>query len=198
MKINFTKEQLLKASIGITRKVHLYRNLGIANTNSTTSNKIKQLCLDNGIDIEQIIHDNLYEYKSCPVCGNEFKVSKQYETHSPKTTCSHSCSNTYFRSGINNGSHAKALSTDKIRKAKENSQYRTLCFHYHEKKCVVCGEKNIVAVHHYDENHYNNEPSNLIPLCPTHHVYMHSSFKHLIEEQVHQYVLNWKNNNNVL
>jgi len=199
MKLNFTKEQLLNASVGITRKVHLYRNLGIKNTNSTTSNKIKQLCIDNGIDLEQIIHNNLYETKSCPVCYKEFEVSKNYEIHSPKITCSHSCSNTYFRSGVNNGSHRKALKKPKSLIEKQsknyNSHYRTVCFSNHEKKCIICGEENIVAVHHYDENHFNHNPENLVPMCPTHHSYMHSKFKHLIEEQVHQYVLNWKSNN---
>ena len=42
-------------------------------------------------------------------------------------------------------------------------------------------------VHHFDHNHSNNDPTNLVPLCGTHHGYMHSRFRHLIEEQVNSY-----------
>lgn len=52
---------------------------------------------------------------------------------------------------------------------------------------MICGEDKIVTVHHWDFNHGNNEPSNLIPICPTHHQYLHSRYKVLIEEQVNVY-----------
>lgn len=109
--------------------------------------------------------------RKCPVCSTPIKGSG--------TTCSHACSNTYFRSGKNNGQWKEDV-------------YRTTCFLHHDKQCVVCEESNIVAVHHFDENHQNNEPSNLIPLCPTHHQYMHSGFKHLIESQIEKYIENWR------
>ena len=51
-----------------------------------------------------------------------------------------------------------------------------------------CKEKNIVEVHHYDENKKNNSPSNLIPLCPTHHQYYHSRFKHLVQDKINDYL----------
>lgn len=116
---------------------------------------------------------NPLHLKRCSVCSEPLK---NYKT---ATTCSHSCSNKQFRSGPNNGNW------------KEN-RYASTCFHYHKKKCVVCSETNIVAVHHMNENHNDNRPENLIPLCPTHHQYMHSRFKHLIENQVQEYILNWK------
>ncbi len=43
-----------------------------------------------------------------------------------------------------------------------------------------------------DENNLNNNPSNLIPLCPTHHQYWHSNFKYLIEKRVLAYIDEWK------
>lgn len=46
---------------------------------------------------------------------------------------------------------------------------------------------NIVAVHHYDGNHDNNSPENLIPLCPTHHQYVHSRYKKLVQEKIDYY-----------
>ncbi len=71
-----------------------------------------------------------------------------------------------------------------------SGSYRAICWAHHKKECVVCGEDKIVAVHHYDENHQNNDPSNLIPLCPTHHVYVHSGYKNLVEEKIEA----WRNN----
>ena len=106
----------------------------------------------------------------CKVCNAPIK---DY-THS-KGTCSRSCANTFFRSGSDNGNW-KAES------------YRSLCFVDHAKECVVCGENKIVAVHHYDGNHENNEISNLIPLCPTHHTYMHSKYKMEIQHIVEEYL----------
>jgi len=110
--------------------------------------------------------------KSCPVCDNEFETKQGSPRE--KTTCSHSCSNTYFRSGKNNPNW-------------KESRYRSTCFLQHEKSCVICKESNIVEVHHFDGNHTNNSIENLIPLCPTHHKYWHSRFKHLIEDEVTSY-----------
>lgn len=112
--------------------------------------------------------------KTCPACGVVFDKNT--------TTCSYSCSNKHFRTGPNHGNW------------KENS-YRTTCFHYHSKACVVCGESNIVEVHHLDENHHNNKPDNLIPLCPTHHQYWHSQFKEHVKQIIMDYVSEWKVNN---
>lgn len=115
--------------------------------------------------------------KVCPVCNNEFtgipSVMKD------KVTCGYQCSNTYFRSGPDNPNW-------------KQDSYRTTCFHYHSKECVICGESNIVEVHHLDENHSNNQPENLIPLCPTHHQYWHSKFKYLVEQKILQYIQHWK------
>jgi len=71
-----------------------------------------------------------------------------------------------------------------------STSYRIICWKHHKKECIVCGEDKIVAVHHYDHDHHNNDPSNLIPLCPTHHQYVHSNHKNLVEEQIEE----WRNN----
>lgn len=60
------------------------------------------------------------------------------------------------------------------RSAKTTTAYRDICFSFHAHECVVCGEAHVVAVHHYDRNPLNNDPENLIPLCPTHHQYCHT------------------------
>jgi hypothetical protein len=117
--------------------------------------------------------------KECPVCGNKFTTQKGHPKE--KTTCSHSCANTYFRSGPNNGSW-------------NESNYRSTCFHYHGKKCIICGETRIVDVHHYDENHNNNKPENLVPLCPTHHQVYHSRYQNDIKQDVDSYINNYIQN----
>lgn len=115
--------------------------------------------------------------KICPVCD------KKFETHlgarKEKTTCSHSCSNTYFRAGKNNGNWS-------------DDSYRSTCFFYHKKECIICGENKIVEVHHMDENKKNNSPENLVPLCPTHHQYWHSRYKQEIEEKIYNYINEFK------
>jgi len=116
--------------------------------------------------------------KKCPVCKKEFKTKNDSKE---KTTCSYSCANTYFRSGKDNPNY-------------KGTQYRTICFAHHKKECIICGENKIVEVHHLDENHENNEPNNLIPLCPTHHSYWHSKYKYLVENEVNKYVCSINDN----
>lgn len=111
--------------------------------------------------------------RHCPVCNTILKYKKS-------STCSVGCANTYFRSGF--GPRRKNWNKDR---------YRAVCFHYHEAKCVCCDEKNIVEVHHLDEDKTNNDPSNLIPLCPTHHQYWHSRFRPVIETDVRSYIEKW-------
>ena len=118
--------------------------------------------------------------KMCPVCGNKFKTKKGHLKE--QTTCSYSCSNTYFRSGENNGGWKEEV-------------YRTTCFLHHKKKCIICDEKRIVSVHHYDENRKNNSLENLMPMCPTHHTYWHNrQYKYLVEKKVDKYRKNFIKN----
>jgi hypothetical protein len=135
------------------------------NKDFTKSNKIKH---------EKSCWLNPANVKKCVVCDSPIKNYKV------NTTCGYSCSNKLYRSGPNNGSW-------------KDDYYRTTCFYYHKKECVVCKESNIVEVHHLDENQKNNDPSNLIPLCPTHHQYWHSKYKHLVQHIVEEYITNWIN-----
>lgn len=120
---------------------------------------------------------NPINIKPCPVC---YKPIKHYKS---SATCGYSCSNTLNRSGPKNGNW-------------KESAYVSTCFHHHKKECVVCAEDNIVEVHHLDENSTNNNPDNLIPLCPTHHQYWHSKFKHIVEATILNYIANWKERQN--
>ena len=106
----------------------------------------------------------------CVVCSKPIKNYKE-----SKGTCSRSCANKHFRSGEDNGNW-------------KGENYQSICFLHHEKKCVVCGEDKIVAVHHYDHNHENNDPNNLVPLCPTHHSYVHSRYVVEVQPAIDEYV----------
>ncbi len=103
----------------------------------------------------------------CPNCGTL--------KHPEKQTCGTSCYNSLFRTGENNPNYLKGTG------------YRSLCFHYHEKKCCVCGWDLIVEVHHFDGDKTNNDPRNLIPLCPNHHQLWHSGKRELIRDVVEKY-----------
>jgi hypothetical protein len=126
---------------------------------------------------------NLIE-KECPVCGAKFITREGHKRE--KTTCSHACSNTYFRTANNNGRWIK--NRDETKEAK---YYVKICFSFHDYKCIICGEDKTVDVHHLDKNRENNTPENLVPLCPTHHRYMHRKYKELIMDKVEEYVNNF-------
>lgn len=116
---------------------------------------------------------------SCESCNNLFVV-KEREFQYPSRSayfCSRRCAN-------KEGGKAKAAKYHKD----DVARYTTVAWRHHEKRCVVCGEDKIVAVHHYNENHNDNEPKNLIPLCPTHHHYMHSQHKGIIIKIVEDYI----------
>ena len=110
---------------------------------------------------------NPENFKTCPVCRASYSKSG--------ATCSYACANTYFKSGVNNPNW-------------KDSRYKTTCFAYHDKVCIVCGESKIVEVHHVDENHDNNSPNNLVPLCPTHHQYYHSRYKDEVAPIISAYI----------
>ena len=129
---------------------------------------------------EKSCNRNSDNFKICPICSNTFTGRS--------LTCSHSCSNAHFRHSDIGG--LKYKTDEELVTA---GRYRDLCFRHHDKKCAVCEEENIVAVHHLNENHFDNRPENLIPLCPTHHQYLHSKYKHLINNLVEDYVLHWNN-----
>lgn len=170
--MNVTKEELLEIINKVTYKKDLLKHLGYNNLNSRSRKIIYDKIKSLDIDIDQLFKDKTF--KVCPVCTNKFKARKNKQV-----TCSRSCANTYFMTGDQHPNW-------------KQSSYRTTCFMYHKKKCVVCEEDKIVEVHHLDEDKNNNHPSNLIPLCPTHHQYWHSKFKKEIEHLVLNYYNNLK------
>ena len=110
--------------------------------------------------------------KECERCGKSFTFEARYKTkaYKEKKYCSRSCSNN--RSDWWKGNA---------------SRYRAICFQYHPKQCIICGFDKIVEVHHRDHNHNNNEPMNLIPLCPNHHQMLHSKWRNDVVLEVENY-----------
>lgn len=123
---------------------------------------------------EKHCYMNPVNVRECNYCS---KPIKNYKTS--KGTCSKSCANSFFKVGENNGNF-------------KGDSYQYKCFANHKKECVVCGENKIVAVHHYNEDHFDDRPENLVPLCPTHHQYLHSRYANEIQHIVDNYVNTFK------
>ena len=45
--------------------------------------------------------------------------------------------------------------------------------YFKKNECVVCKYENSIDVHHLDKNKRNNNPENLVLLCPNHHREIH-------------------------
>lgn len=120
--------------------------------------------------------------KLCPVCDSTIKDYKNAKT------CSPMCGNNLFkRCGEDHWNYQNG----------GQKSYRNICFKHHKKICIICGEKIAVDVHHYDGNNNNNHPTNLIPLCHNHHLYLlFKDAKYIIKECVDDYhnnfLKNWK------
>ena len=114
---------------------------------------------------ERIFGPVLIHIKTCERCGNEFNWEGREHTKAYKQAkfCNRSCANNRQQWWNNNATH-----------------YKTIAMQHYKHECVVCGFDKIVAVHHIDENHFNNDPKNLIPLCPNHHEMVHSKWKNEI------------------
>jgi hypothetical protein len=155
--------------------------------NGSGFRKVKNLISENNFDVSHFgVGESRRKYelieKKCPVCETKFITKKGHSKE--QLTCSYKCSNTFFRSGVDNPNW-------------KDDSYRSTCFLYHEKKCVICGEDKILDVHHFDENKKNNSPENLIPICPTHHMYWHSRYKNEVYDKVVEYRNMFINNRDV-
>lgn len=187
---NISLEELKTAVQNSDSFSQTLRNLGI-HINGKIVSRLKRKIFEKDIDISHFDNGKRrfskerklpVKTKTCPVCSKLFETKLNLKE---KTTCSRSCSNVYFRSGTNHPNW-------------KGSSYRQVCFAEHGKKCIICKESLIVEAHHLDGNRLNHSVENLIPLCPTHHQYWHSSYRNLIESQVKNYVTLFLKKNNKL
>lgn len=116
---------------------------------------------------------------SCATCSNEFEVNERSLLFPAKEKyfCNRKCANSTGGTAKSKKHHPDTV-----------AGYRTVAWRYHDKKCIVCDETKILAIHHVNENHEDNDPKNLVPMCPTHHQYMHSRYKSEIIDIVNDYV----------
>lgn len=166
---NLSEEALLSIFDNNTSASDYLRNAELPQKGQYT-----KILNERGKSLGLIWNKPFIEKRICPVCDKSFEVGGRLGKSKNQITCSYSCSNTHFRSGSNNPNY------------KEN--YRTKCFEAWGKKCVICEESNIVAVHHIDENHDNDDIMNLAPMCPTHHQYLHSKYKELIIDKFNDWL----------
>lgn len=185
VKINIDELRILaKDSLTINE---LYKRTGIGRM------RLRRICEINAINLDHFTpgigkstrSQKFEEHKICCLCSKKFTVSSKRDYIKQKT-CSYECSNKYFRSGENSGNWK---SYDE--KSRKNDFYRRICFNKHGKKCIICDEKIAIDVHHIDDNHRNNDISNLIPLCANHHRYTRiAETKNYINEQINLYIKN--------
>jgi hypothetical protein len=108
----------------------------------------------------------------CSCCSTTFLVNEREKQFPVKEKyfCSRSCANS-----LGGKRKAELYHHDGV------AHYRTVALRHHEPKCVICSFDKVIAIHHIDENKKNNDPSNLIPLCPNHHEMYHSKWKSEVE-----------------
>lgn len=197
MKKELSKQEFEKAVNDSMSNSDVCRILGFS-INGTGFRKVKKLVEEHSVDISHF--DGGYSKreikyptieKECPVCKNIFKTKRG--SCKEKETCSYACSNTYFRSGENNPNW-KEINSFSTKSRRFSAKYRRICFENHEHKCCVCDEIKMLDVHHFDENRKNNNPENLIPICATHHNYLHSVYRDEIINKVIEYRENYIKN----
>ena len=109
--------------------------------------------------------------KICIGCGSKFEV---IET-SDKKYCSQKCW-TNNQKGENNSMWKNGSSFN----------YREYYYKHNEKKCVICGSKDNLHIHHLDTNRKNNDLNNLICLCIKDHSRVHMSKETFIDVELYK------------
>lgn len=120
----------------------------------------------------------------CDYCGKEFfrSPSKIQNSKSGLQFCCRECKDAAQR--IENNFEAIWPSHYKNG---EQVHYRKLAFQNYDYKCAVCGwdeDKDILEVHHIDEDRSNNKLNNLIILCPICHRKLTSHKYILLNNQI--------------
>jgi hypothetical protein len=109
----------------------------------------------------------------CFICKKEVyrKLQALKRSKSQKYFCSKSCQTIWRNQEFVGSKHANW-------KHGKASYKSVLSRHHIPQKCVLCKtvDSRVLAVHHIDENHYNNNLSNLSWLCHNcHHLVHHDS-----------------------
>jgi 5-methylcytosine-specific restriction endonuclease McrA len=119
----------------------------------------------------------------CDYCGKEFlrTPSKLEKSKSGLHFCSRECKDNAQKMG--SGKDFNDMRPNHYGTATKN--YREKAFKEYNHECAVCGyneDKDILEVHHIDENRENNEIDNLIILCPICHRKL-TSHKYILHDK---------------
>jgi hypothetical protein len=120
--------------------------------------------------------------KKCVQCGNDFTVPSNNKEKQKQLTCSHACSAAY----------PEFKNKRVLNKIGIASSYPIVAERNGLTYCCICGEKEVIDIHHLDEDRTNNDITNLVALCPTHHAYMHRGKQDLIFDKLLDYLDNRK------
>lgn len=143
---------------------------------------------------------------SCPQCSEERK-DKRYNDSRTEVTCAY-CGKTFVKQNSKLDGSKSGLyfccreHKDLAQRIKngfveiwpehynqiQGKNYRERAFREYEHQCSICGwkeDKDILEVHHIDENREHNEIENLIVLCPICHRKLTShKYKLISREQI--------------
>lgn len=70
--------------------------------------------------------------------------------------------------------------------------FRYQSFRHHPRACVVCGEDRVIDVHHLNYEELDHNEENIVPLCPTHHRYIHSHWPEETLAKIAEYLDAWR------
>ncbi len=153
--------------------------LGYSTHGRNTANITKFLAKNNLVFSNQSQKTIEYEQRICVHCSNIFQVSVHNKNRQKVITCSHSCSSNYAPFKIKRVEAKIGL---------EATSYPILAKRYGLNACCICKETEVLDIHHLDEDRNNNVISNLVPLCPTHHAYLHRGKSELIFDKLVEYL----------
>ena len=137
--------------------------------------------------------------KKCIKCGEEkehhgkglcYYCYKKHYWKPPKIICKR-CDREMFHQakGLCPGCYNFVFHVGK-NKAWNYKKYHNIDFELYKKiteKCVLCDFNKIVSLHHLDENKKNNSTTNLVGLCPNHHMMLHDfRYKKNINNQLRE------------
>lgn len=106
----------------------------------------------------------------CDYCGKEYYLSPSKANKSEFHFCCRECKDQAQR--LSSGEQFKNLRPEHYGKANGLYSYREHAFEAYPHQCAICGwneDRDVLEVHHIDENRQHNDLDNLIILCPNCH-----------------------------
>ena len=200
MNIESIKEKVFKNSLGTCEYVDGYVNASSTIMvrcikhnkyfqtkweNVRRDNRAHLICKECQEEAKQLSLQTNRTLVKCAYCGKEF--------YKPNSKLENSKSGLYFccrehkdlAQRLDSGEEFQTMRPEHY--GEITTKYRELAFRNYEHKCAVCGyaeDEDLLEVHHINENHSDNELSNLIILCPLCHRKLTSHKYKLINNKI--------------